>query len=683
MKQYDMANIRNVALLGSSGSGKTTLVEHILHNAGEINRVGKVEDGNTTMDFEPDEIEKTMSIALAMAHFDHKDKRVNLIDTPGYPEFIGEQIVGIEAVETALITINAAGSFDIGLEQPLEMLAQHEMAKAIVVNRMDNEHADFAKALEMIEENSDIVPAPLYIPIGRESSFRGIVNLAKGIALIDGKPADIPAEMADEVEEYRMKLMEAVAETDDALLEKYFEEGELTAEELTKGLKSGILAGKLVPVFACSAARNIGVTALMDAIAEYMPSPADRPKVKVVEDGKEMLLACDPDGDLLAFIFKSFSDPNLGDVAYVRVFSGTLKSGMDVFVPERDSKDKVGNMYHIMGKRRSDTSELRPGEMGGLVKLKAAHGLNTLVNVGADYAYPALKLPTPVYWKAIYAVNQHDDDKIGTSLNRLLDEDPTIHSEIDHETKQQLLSAMGEQQLWLIIKRLKSRFKVEAELKSPRIPYRETLTGSVDNKYRHKKQTGGRGQYGEVYFKIRPQERGAGFEFINAIVGGTIPSKFIPAIEKGIRETMEKGIIAGCRVVDIAVEVYYGSYHDVDSSEMAFKIASSQCLRIGFNECGPILLEPIHDIDIIIPNEYMGDVMGDISTRRGKIQGMEQKGKKQYLKAQLPLAELYGYFPALKSLTQGRGRFTQTFSHYERVPHDVAQKVIAEYNEQD
>ncbi len=684
MKNYDMKNIRNILFVGGSGSGKTTLIEHMLYNAKATTRIGKVDDGNTVMDFDAEEIEKKMSITLSMGHLDWKNNRVNIIDAPSYPDFYGEQIAGFTAVETALLVVNGAGSYDVSIELPLELMVKNEnIAKAIIVNRLDNEHADYQKAIDMIQENSDIIPAPLIIPIGKENTLTGVVDIVKGKAFIDGKATDIPADMADMVEESRMKLMEAVAETDDALLEKYFEEGELTDEELTTGVKKGIKSGLVIPVFACSAMKNVGVDTLMDAIVDYLPSPADHPEVSADFDGKIQKIKVSEDGDLYAYIFKSFADPNIGDIAYVRVLSGTLKSGMDVFIPEKDGKDKVGGISYVQGKNRSDTTELRAGEIGGLVKLKLARGMNSLVPNNAKYQFPSPKLPSPIYWQTIKAANQSDEDKIGAALNRLLDEDPTINLDLNTETHEQILSGAGEQQVGLIVKNLMKRFKVEAVLDTPRIPYRETITGKADERYRHKKQSGGRGQYGEVYFRLKPSERGQHFEFIDSIVGGRIPSKFVPAIEKGVVETMDRGVIAGYKVVDISVEVYDGSYHDVDSSEMAFKIASSQCLKACFAKANPILLEPIHNVQIVIPNEYMGDVMGDISTRRGKILGMEQSGKKQILNAQLPLAELFSYYPALKSLTQGRGRFEQEFSHYERVPYEIAEKVIAEYKEQE
>jgi elongation factor G len=369
----------------------------------------------------------------------------------------------------------------------------------------------------------------------------------------------------------------------------------------------------------------------------------------------------------------------MGEIAYTRIFSGSIKSGQDIYVPEKDAKDKISSAYYFIGKNRIDANELRAGEIAGLVKLKVAKGLNSIVAQGSKISFREIKLPSPVYWQSIRAANQNDEDKIGQALAKLLSEDPTINATINTETHENVIAGIGEQQVALIQKRLKSRFKVEAELKSPRIPYKETITGKSDHKYRHKKQSGGKGQYGEVYFRLSPTERGEGFKFINSIVGGTIPSNFIPAIEKGLNETMEQGIIAGYNVVDICVDVYFGSYHDVDSSEMAFKIASRMCLKEGFNMAKPIILEPIYLVEIIIPSEYLGDVMGDISTRRGKIQGMEQVGKKQILKATMPLAELFGYFPNLKSLTQGRGLFEQKFSHYEKLPEELAKNIIEAY----
>ena len=683
MKNYDMRNIRNIAFLGASGAGKTTLIEQMLFDSKATTRVGKVEDGNTVMDFDAEEIAKGMSISLTIGNLTWKKNRINIIDTPGYADYLGESLTALSAVESVLLVANAAGGFEVGLEQAFGNIGKKEIVKGIVINRMDNEHADYDKVLDLIQENLEITFAPIHIPIGKENQFRGVVDLVKGKAFLNGELTDIPADMTDIVEEYRLKLMESVAETDDNLLEKYFEEGELSEEELALGVKNGIKNKKLIPVFACSAKTNVGIDALLDAIIEYLPSPAATPEVTIIEDEEEKKVVTSPDNDLIAYIFKSYSDPNLGDMAYVRVFSGTLKSGMEVRVPEKNGKDKIGGIYDIQGKNRSDSSELKAGEIGGLVKLKTARGLNSIIAPNLDCKFPTPILPSPVFWKSIKAANQSDEDKIGTALSKLLEEDPTINSTFDQETAQMVLSGQGEQQIGLIKKRLKSRFKVEADLYDPKIPYRETINGKSDVSYKHKKQSGGRGQFGNVSIRISAQPRGEGFKFINSIVGGVIPSKFIPAVEKGCRETLVKGIIAGYRVVDVCCDLYFGSYHDVDSSELAFKIAASQALKIGFNQAKPILLEPIHEIEIIIPNEYMGDVMGDLSTRRGKIMGMEQKGKKQILKAQLPLSELYGYFTSLKSLTQGRGRFIQDFSHFEKVPDDIALKVIEAFKSDD
>lgn len=677
MKNYDMKDIRNIALVGASGAGKTSLVEQILFNVKSTTRVGKVEDGNTVMDFSEEEIEKGMSLSLSVANFVWKNTKINILDAPGFADFANEQISASFAVETLLFVINASAGFEVSFEQSLELLENRNVAKAIIVNRMDNEGADFFKTLESIKENSDVTPIPVLIPIGSEHKFSGIIDLIKGKAFLDGKPADIPAGMKEIVEENKMILMEAVAESDDELLEKYFEAGELTDDELLSGVKNAIKNGLIVPAFSCSATHNIAVNELLEAIVEYLPSPADKNEI-VVQDGKEeKTVICSEKGDLVAYVFKSFSDPNVGDLAYVRVFSGCLKNGLDVYIPEKDSKDRIGSMFFVFGKNRTDADELKPGDIGALVKMKVARNFNSIVSTHSKIRITEVSLPTPVFWQAIKAVNQSDEDKIGIALAKLLDEDSTLSMQMNAETNENVIAGIGEQQITFVNKKLKSRFKIEAGLKTPTVPYRETISRNADVSYKHKKQSGGRGQYAEVYFRVAPKPRGEGFEFINSIVGGTIPSKFIPSIQKGLNEIIKKGIVANNPIVDISVDVYYGSFHDVDSSEMAFKIASWNALKKAFGVANPILLEPIHEVQIVIPNEYMGDVMGDVSTRRGKILGMHQKGKKQVLNAKMPLAELFGYFPALKSLTQGRGKFTQKFSHYEKVPVEIASKVIA------
>ena len=590
----------------------------------------------------------------------------------------------MNAAETALIVANSTSGYEVGLERTFENLENSSISKAVVVNRMYNENADFNKVISSIEDNIDVVLAPVLIPIGKAEKFEGVVDVLAGKAYIDDKKTKIPESMTDEVEAAKEKLMEAVAETDDELTEKYLENLELEHEDLLNGFQNGVRDGKLFPVFSVSAAENIGIASLLWAINEYLPSPADKSEITMIdEEGEEKKIKASPDGDLVAYVYKSVTDPNLGDLAYVRILSGKIQSGKDVFVPEKDAKDKISSIYYTIGKKRTEAEDLKAGELGTLVKLKTARTLSTLVEPNMKLKYKAPELPSRVYWKAIKATNQKDEDKISSALYKLLDEDPTIHMDFNPEIKQTILSGIGDQQINLIQKKLKKRFKVEATLQNPRIAYKETITGNADVRYRHKKQSGGRGQYGEVYIKISPQERGEEFEFINSIVGGAIPSKFIPSVEKGLVETMEKGIVAGYPIVDLKVELYDGSFHDVDSSEMAFKIAASQALKKGFDQAGPILLEPIHKIKIIIPMEYMGDVMGDISTRRGKIQGSAQENKKQILNAQIPLAELYNYYPALKSLTQGRGHFEQEFSHFEKVPNDIAKKEIEKFKNND
>jgi elongation factor G len=681
MKEYKLSKLRNLLLMGSSGAGKTSVAEQIFFLTHTTSRIGKIDEGNTVMDFDAEEIAKKMSLSLSLGFVNHKDHKINILDTPGNPDFIGDAIVAIPAVENVILVANAAGGFEVGLELAIEQLEHKKVGKAVLVNRMDNEHADFLKTMEAIHENTDINPIPVLLPIGRENTFEGVVDIIRQKAIRLTGEGDIPADMQSAVEDARLHLMEAVAETDEELLNIFLEHMELSNEQLLPGLKKAIANGDICPAFACSAHTGAGVMAFLDAVTEYLPSPEDANPMQVLQKGEPADLVATADGELLGYIFKLYADPNMGDYAYLRMYSGTLKTGMEFYIPEKDAKDKAGNMYYMLGKNRNDTQEIRAGEIGALVKLKNAKALNTVCAIGSNLSLPMPELPTPTYWQMIRAANQSDEDKIGSALQRVIAEDPTIRFDLNLETHENVISGMGEQQLQLVLRKLKNRYKVEAMMKEPRIPYKETITAGAESQYRHKKQSGGRGQYGEVYFRIKPTERGEGFQFINSIVGGVIPSNFIPAIEKGLVETMEKGIVAGYQVVDVSVDVYYGSYHDVDSSEMAFKIASSMALKEGFKKCRPILLEPIHELTIIVPSEYMGDVMGDISTRRGRIMGMEQRGKKQYLNAQMPVAEMYFYFPALKSFTQGRGRFTQKFSHYEKVPDEVAAKVIAAWQD--
>ncbi|HPS60504.1 MAG TPA: elongation factor G [Candidatus Cloacimonas sp.] len=682
MKEYEMKNIRNLLFIGASGSGKTTLAEQIFYLTKASNRLGRIEEGNTTMDFDPEEIAKGMSLGLSIGYTNYLEHKINILDAPGSPDFIGDAIVALPAVENAVVVANAAGGYEVGLELALEQIEDRKTGIVIVVNRMDNEHSDYDKTLEVIAENTDVKPVKIHIPIGKEGAFEGVVDVIKRKAIKAGMETEVPASMLDKMEEARMQLMEAVAETDEDLLNEYLENMELPEEKLITGLKKGILRGELSPAFVCSAGTGEGVLALLKGIINYLPSPAEANTIEVLSNNEKTNFVCNPEGDLLGYIFKLYADPGMGDFAYVRMFSGALKSGMEFYIPEKDAKDKAGTMYYMLGKNRNDCTEIAAGDIGALLKLKNAKVMNSITSTSSKLSVVPIELPTPTTWQTLKAVNQSDEDKIGTVLQRVIAEDPTIRYELNVETHENVLSGMGEQQLQLVLKKLKNRYKVDALLKEPRIPYKETITANAESNYKHKKQSGGRGQYADVYFRIKPTERGEGFKFINSIVGGVIPSNYVPAIEKGLWETMEKGIIAGYPVVDISVEVYYGSYHEVDSSEIAFKIASSMALKEGFKKAKPILLEPIHELIIIVPSEYMGDVMGDISTRRGKIMGMEQRGKKQYLTAQMPLAEMYAYYPALKSFTQGRGRFIQKFSHYEKVPEDITQKVIAAWQDQ-
>ena len=674
-----MKNIRNILFAGSQGSGKTTIIEQILFNTKSTTRLGRVEEGNSVMDYSTDEIKKQNSMVLSVANLNHKGLQLNFLDSPGNPDFVGEQIIGAKVVESVVLVVSASSGFDPGFELSCEHL-QSKKSAALLVNKMDHEHVDFYKLVENLASTTELPFVPICIPIGSGADFAGVVDLLSDSAFINGKKQAIPESEKENFNKYKELIVEAVAETSEEFLEKYLEEGTLSEKDISSGLKAAINRGEIIPVVPCSCSKNIGIEQALSFICDYMPSPEDVKKIETIQGDKTVDMDVSTAKNLFSFVFKTYSDPLFGDLALVRVFAGELKSGASVYIPEKNVKDKIGSIYKLFGKKRIETSILKAGEIGGLVKLKSAKAFDTIGVLSKDICFPPPALPSHYAWKSISAVNQHDEDKISPSLAKLAEEDKTLKIGYEPEIRQTIIAGISEQQINLVKTKLESRYKIQTMLGDPKIPYKETINGKSESKYRHKKQSGGRGQYAEVYFRVAPKQRGEGFEFINSIVGGSIPSKFIPAIEKGLVESIEKGIIAGYKVVDISVEVYDGTFHDVDSSEMAFKIAASHALKIGFKEAKPVLLEPICNVKIVIPSEYSGDVMSDITTRRGRLMGMDQKGNKQILNATVPLAELYSYYPSLKSLTQGRGRFVQEFDHYEQVPNDIAQKIIKQSN---
>ncbi|MBC8526309.1 MAG: elongation factor G [Candidatus Cloacimonetes bacterium] len=678
MKKYTMENIRNFALVGANGAGKTSIAEAMLFNAGVTNRLGKVIEGNTVMDFDKDEIDKKMSINLSVASLEWNKVKYNIIDAPGYSDFRGDLISSLRAVETALITIDAVNGLEVMTEQAIKYADAIKCSKAIIINKIDRENAKFNEIIEKLNNICEQVIVPVLIPTGLSNKFNGVINTIIHKAYKQGKEIDIPEDLKGEVESWHEKVVEAAAESDDNLMEKYFEEGTLSEDEINSGLKKSIIQCGAVPVFCCSATQNIGIKEIMNLINNFFPSPKDIDEISISKNGNEEAINLGTYSKKLGYVVKSLSEPNLGEIAIIRMYANSLSTGDEIEIAEKRAKDKIGQIYFICGKKREDTDEIPAGDIGGLVKLKNAKTSLSINEKGENIIVKPFSIPESVYWKTIKALSQADEDKIGSALSKLSDEDPTISFGMNTETNENILSGQGEIQIGIVQKRLKDRYNINAELTEPKIPYKETITGKSDVKYRHKKQSGGHGQYGEVYIKISPREIGTGFEFVNSIVGGAIPSKFIPAVEKGLVETMKEGILAHYPVVDICVELYDGTFHDVDSSELSFKLAANHALKDGFMKSSPILLEPIHKIQIIVPTENMGDVMGDIISKRGKILGMSQKDNKQVINAEMPLSELYGYYTSLKSLTQGRGYFTQQFAYYQKLPNELAQKVINE-----
>ncbi|HSE93353.1 MAG TPA: elongation factor G [Methylomirabilota bacterium] len=680
----EVGKIRNVGIVGHGGVGKTSLVEALLYGAGAINRLGKVDDGSTTTDFDPDEIKRKISVNTAVAYCDWKGCRINLVDTPGYGDFIADARAGLRVVEGALVVVDGVAGVQVQTEKVWKFASEYNLPRAIVVNRLDRERADFYRTLESLERRLKGRIVPLQIPVGEESGFRGFVDLGKMKAVVhEGSKTsetEIPADVAERAKQYREKLVEAAAETDDDLLNKYLEEGGLGDAEMLKALRLGITQGKIVPVLCASATRGIGTAPVLDLLVHEFPSPADRGEVPGIEVKTKQAgtRAPDPKAPVTALVFKTLSDPHVGKLTLFRVFSGTVRSESQLLNVSRGTRERMSHVSWLMGKTGKTVEALGPGEIGVVAKLKETLTGDTLADEAQAFELPRITFPEAAISFAIQPKTRGDEDKISNALARIAEEDPTVHYHFDPETKQLLVSGVGNLHVEMVVERMKRKYNVDVNLLPPRIPYKETVKGRAEGQGKYKKQTGGRGQYGDTWLRVEPLARGNGFEFVDDIFGGAIPRNFIPSVEKGVRDCMKRGILAGYPIVDLKVTLYDGSYHDVDSSDMAFQIAASMGLQKVFMDAHPILLEPIMNVEVTCPSDNAGDVIGDLNSRRGRIVGMEPAGETAAVRAQAPMAEMLTYEPALRSMTGGRGGYSMEFSHYEEVPAFMADKIIKE-----
>ncbi len=685
MKKYTSDNIRNVALISHGGAGKTSLTEALLFTSGAVNRLGKVEAGNTTTDYDPDEIKKQVTINVGLAPLEWNGIKINMLDTPGYFDFIGDVLGALRVADSVVTVVCAVSGVEVGTEKVWGYADDFNLPRFVVINKLDRENANFEGTLEQLRGHFGLNVAPLQIPIGKEANFKGVIDLVRQKALIfseDGMKVteeDIPADMADQAQEQREKLIEATAEADDSLLEKYLEGEVLTDEEFSQGLRQGVLKGKIVPVLCAAATKNFGTQPLLDLIKSYMPSPLDQEEIKGLKPDSEegVVRKLSPDAPLSAFVFKTLADPYVGRINYFRVYSGSIKQDSQVYNASKEIQERFGQVFSMRGKNQINMEEVATGDIACVAKLQETVTGDTLCDKAAPIIFPPLNFPDPVISFAVEPKTKGDEEKVMTGLSRFLEEDPTFHLERRAETKQTVISGLGELHLEIIVSRLAQKFGVEVDFSTPKVPYKETIRGQSRVEGKHKKQSGGRGQFGHVYLELEPAETGQGLIFEDKIFGGAVPRQYIPAVEKGVREAMDEGVVAGYPVVDIVVRLVDGSYHTVDSSEMAFKIAAGQAFRKGMEQAGAILLEPVMDIEVVVPEAYMGDIMGDLNSKRGRIQGMEPEEGLQKIKAQVPLSEMFKYSIDLRSMTQGRGSFSMAFSHYEEVPHQVAEQIVA------
>ena len=680
MKPTSPDTIRNVALISHGGAGKTSLAEAMLFDAGAISRLGTVEAGTTTLDWDPDEHRRTQSVNLSIASLEHEGVRVTIVDTPGYADFQADVVEALGAVDAAIVVIDASAGVEVGTEEVWKLAEARGLPRMVFVNKMDRENANYDATLDSLKARFGPKIAPVYLPIGSADEFRGYVDVIEEHASVyeNGKPHEVPIpEELEGIEHTRRDaLVEAAAEASDELMMKYLEGEPFSDEEIEAAVHKGTREGSVVPVFVGSATKNIGVRELLSMIVKHIPSPAEV-GARAAADGTE--IRPDPDGPFVAQVFKATADPFVGRLTYFRVISGTLSGQGHVYNATRREEERIGNLLAVQGKDTTALPKVGPGDIAAVAKLTSTHAGDTLV---ADRAHavqlPAFSFPDPALQVAIEPQSKADLDKLGQALHRLEEEEPCVRIHREDGTGETILTAMGDAHVDVIVERLKRKFGASVKTATPRVPYRETIRqpARIDNKF--KRQTGGHGQYGHVVIEFAPAEMGSGFQFGDRIVGGVVPKQYIPAVEKGLREAMSEGVLAGYPVVDLQATLVDGSYHTVDSSEMAFKVAASQALKKAFEAGSPALLEPVLEVDIVVPDEYMGDVMGQITSKRGHVLGMDSMDGMQHLKAQVPQAEMFHYATELRSITQGRGRFSWKLDHYAEVPHNIAEKVVAE-----
>jgi elongation factor G len=677
MPRYGLDNIHNTVLLSHGGAGKTSLAEAILLNAGVINRLGKVDDGSTTSDYEPDEIKRKISINLSLLPIEWRDNKINIIDAPGYTDFAGDIRAGMRVSEGAVIVVCAASGVEVGTELVWNYCEEAKLPRLVFINKMDRENADFTKAVAEIQAKLGKKCLPLQLAIGAHDGFEGVVDLltmkAYTGAGTQAKEAEIPANLKAQADTYREKLVEAIAEVDDALIEKYLGGEEISPKELTATLRRAVISGHIVPMLAGSALQNVSVNRLMDAIRDYLPLPKD---VKVTINGT----ASEPNetASLAALVFKTTADPYVGKLTYFRVYNGVISSNSQVYNASQDAAERIGQLFLMRGKTQEPATEVRAGDIGAVAKLNVAATGDTLSTPDKPVKLDPITFPAPIFREAVYPKTKTDVDRMGNALSRLTEEDPTLKVHREAGTGETILSGMGDTHLAVAAEKMQRKFGVNVELSIPKVPYRETITVPANAEYKHKKQSGGHGQYGHVLLEMEPLPEPGDNEFGDRVVGGSVPKNYIPAVEKGVNEAYQEGVLAGYPVVGVKTTLYDGSFHPVDSSEICFKIAGAQAFKKGIAEGRPILLEPIMNLKVTVPNELTGDIIGDLNTKRARVMGMNPQGDLNTIEAQVPLAEIQRYAIDLKSMTQGRANYTMEFGRYEEVPAQITQKIVAQ-----